>query len=156
MLKKIWFLLLILSLSFLLLGAGCQENAEVCLQEHCFQVETASTPVAREAGLMFRENLSDNEGMLFIFPKEDTYSFWMKNTLLALDIIWIDSQGNVVFMSKQAQPCETEQEQCEVITPTKPAKYVLEIKAGQAENIGLDVGDVLTINVSQEIIDSAK
>lgn len=154
MFKKAGVLLLMLCISLLLTGSSCQKFSEVCLQEHCFQVETASTPTARETGLMFRESLSDKEGMLFIFPKEDIYSFWMKNTKMALDIAWIDSQGTVVFMSKQTQPCKTEQ--CEVITPTKPAKYVLEIKAGQAENIGLDVGDVLTINIAQEIIDSAK
>ena len=54
---------------------------------------------------MFRESLNENSGMLFIFPKEDFHNFWMKNTLIPLDIIWINSAKEIVFIENNAQPC---------------------------------------------------
>ena len=57
-------------------------------------------------GLMFRENMDSDRGMLFIFEKEGEYPFWMKNTLIPLDIIWINKDKEVVFISENAQPCE--------------------------------------------------
>ncbi|MGB9707990.1 MAG: DUF192 domain-containing protein [Candidatus Pacearchaeota archaeon] len=145
---------LILSILALVLMNGCQKSSQVCFQNSCFDVEIASTPEARARGLMFRDSLEDNKGMLFIFPEENIYSFWMKNTSLPLDIIWINSQGKVVFISSNTQPCE--EEPCLSIIPDSPAKYVLEIRSGRAEQIGLAIGNILTINVSQEIIKSAK
>lgn len=163
MFKKTKFLLLLLLLlcsALFLLGSGCQKPQEVCLEEHCFQVEIANTPEARAQGLMFRESISKDKGMLFIFPEEELYGFWMKNTKMALDIIWLDSNGKVVFISHDTQPCQEGEEQqevtCPTIMPDSPAKYVLEINAGMAESIELEVGDILTINVPQEIIKNAK
>src|SRR3989344_2502586 len=72
------------------------EKPQVCFEEKCFNVELAKTDVEKAQGLMFREHLDRNSGMLFIYDEEGSYSFWMKNTLIPLDIIWINSQNKVV------------------------------------------------------------
>jgi hypothetical protein len=97
---------------------------------------------------MFREHLAGKEGMLFIFEKEDIYSFWMKNTLIPLDIIWLNKEGRAVFIKKNAQPCSLEI--CPGIVPDATALYVLEINAGKAEEIGLKIGEQLEIKIRGE------
>ena len=124
-----------------------KEKTQVCLKNTCFNVEIANTVETRERGLMFRKNLSQNEGMLFIFPEEKIYPFWMKNTLINLDIIWIDQNKEVVFISQNNQPCDTDN--CPPINPGAPAKYVLEINAGLAEKIGLKDKDKIEIYTSR-------
>ena len=73
----------------------------------CFQVELARTESERDQGLMYRKELDKNKGMLFIFDKEGIYPFWMKNTLIPLDMIWIDSNNKIVFIAQNVQPCKT-------------------------------------------------
>ena len=108
----------------------------------CFYVEIADTTEKQTKGLMNRENLDENRGMLFIFDNEGIYSFWMKNTLIPLDIIWLNENKEVVFIKNNAQPCE--EENCPSIKPDKEAKYVLEINGGMVDKIGLKIGDYLT------------
>lgn len=112
---------------------------QVCFAEHCFFVEVAQTPEERQKGLMFREELDRDKGMLFVFSQEQQASFWMKNTLIPLDIIWFDGNKEVVFISKNSQPCSTDE--CSSIDPGVKAKYVLELNAGIADEIGLVEGD---------------
>ncbi len=119
-----------------------KKKDEVCYKKHCFEVELARTHQERSTGLMGRESLDKDEGMLFFFDKEGRHSFWMKNTLTPLDIIWIDSNKEVIFISKNTQPCKTDF--CPTITPDKKAKYVLEINGGTADEIGLAVGSQLS------------
>jgi uncharacterized membrane protein (UPF0127 family) len=88
---------------------------------------------------MGRESLGQDKGMLFVFPQEGIYPFWMKNTLIPLDMIWMDSNGTVVFIGKDEQPCKADP--CPVINPGKNARYVLELNAGTAERLGLGEGD---------------
>lgn len=90
--------------------------------------EVARTKDERTEGLMNRDSLPYNGGMLFIFDSEDRYSFWMKNTKIPLDIIWISADDKVVHIERNAQPCTTPI--CERFTPTRPAKYVLETNPG--------------------------
>lgn len=116
---------------------------QVCLEKNCFFVELAVTPEEREKGLMFRENLDSDKGMLFIFEEEGRHGFWMKNTLIPLDIIWINDNKEAVFISKNTQPCE--ENHCPVIKPTENARYVLEINGGLSEKIGLSVRDKVYI-----------
>jgi len=115
------------------------EPKKICFQENCFFVEVADTPEKRAQGLMFRQELADDGGMLFIFPEQGIYSFWMKNTLIPLDIIWIDKEQKVVFIKQDALPCKTDI--CPSNNPEKEAKYVLELKAGIVEAIGLEAAD---------------
>jgi len=105
----------------------------------CFFVETAKTPAERENGLMFRESLSRDSGMFFIFEKTGIYSMWMKNMLIPLDIIWLDENNKVVFIKQNALPC-TDSE-CESIKPAEQALYALEINAGLAQELRINVGD---------------
>ena len=125
--------------AFCLGGCGVSSQPKVCFDDDCFAVEVASTPQERAKGLMFREHLDPDKGMLFIFEREGRYSFWMKNTKLALDMIWIDDQARVVFIKKNAQPCL--QDPCPSIRPDGEAKYVLEVVAGTAGRIGLTTRD---------------
>ena len=118
--------------------------------ENCFSVELAKTQAQQERGLMYRTGMDKNKGMLFIFDKEAIYPFWMKNTLIPLDIIWIDNNYKAVFISQNVQPCKGLI--CPTIVPLgpaggHPAKYVLEINAGIVNEIGLKIGDGLTINI---------
>jgi len=116
---------------------------QVCYKEHCFSVELAKTNEETEKGLMFRNHLDKDKGMLFIFEKQDIYPFWMKNTLIALDIIWIDENKKIVFISQNNQPCLTNN--CPSVNPGAKAKYVLEINAGVAEELGIKTGEYLQL-----------
>ncbi|MFH1657459.1 MAG: DUF192 domain-containing protein [bacterium] len=111
---------------------------QVCFETNCFEVELAETSEELSRGLMFREELAENKGMLFVFPEERMAPFWMKNTLIPLDIIWINQNREIVFINKDSQPCPPEW--CVPINPGVAAKYVLEVNAGIAEKIGLLVG----------------
>lgn len=93
--------------------------------------ELAVSPEARERGLMYREKIEPDQGMLFVFEEEDLYSFWMKNTLIPLDIIWLNSNLQIVHIEKNVPPCP--RDPCPGYMPRSPALYVLELKAGQAE-----------------------
>ena len=114
------------------------EIKEACFDERCFEVEIANTDEERQKGLMFRETLDEDKGMLFIFEEEGIYPFWMKNTLITLDIIWINKEGEIVFIAN-AVPCEIEP--CQIYNPNKEALYVLEVNSGIANEIGLKAGD---------------
>jgi uncharacterized membrane protein (UPF0127 family) len=113
--------------------------SEVCFENKCFNVEIVDTSKEREIGLMNREDLAMNNGMLFVFKKEGIYNFWMKNTLIFLDIIWIDENNKIIFIKENAKPCKTNDDKCELFTPNKKAKYVLEINGGIIEEIGIEV-----------------
>jgi len=80
------------------------EKGKVCYEENCFDVEIVDSDIDRAEGLMFRESLCDDCGMLFIFDENGRYPFWMKNTLIYLDIIWIDENKEIVFITEKAEP----------------------------------------------------
>jgi uncharacterized membrane protein (UPF0127 family) len=126
-------------------GCNPANQSSVRFGSHRFSVELATTPEQRARGLMFREHLGTDKGMLFVFEQEGVYPFWMKNTLIPLDIIWIDKSAKVVFISKNTPPCE--HVPCPTINPGEKAKYVLEICGGTADRIGLGVGDKLEFDV---------
>jgi len=106
------------------------------------QAEIVDTPQAVERGLMFRESLGPNEGMLFIFEKTGFYPFWMKNTLIPLDIIWIDEQWRIVSIAESVPPCHADP--CPTYPPAGDARYVVEASAGFAKAHGVRRGDRLT------------
>jgi len=118
---------------------------KVCINLNCFSVELAETNAEREKGLMYRKELGWGNGMLFIFDKEGVYPFWMKNTLIPLDIIWIDKNYTVVFINKNSQPCGVGD--CQSINSDVNAQYVLEINAGLCDNLGINMGDVVTFEI---------
>lgn len=99
-------------------------------------LEVARTPKERGQGLSGRENLARNEGMLFAFKSEGTYGIWMKDTLIPLDIFWLDAQGAVIHLEKNVVP-ETYPN---VFYSSIPARYVLETNAGFADENSIVVG----------------
>lgn len=94
--------------------------------------EIADSPIEHSKGLMFRKNLDLNKGMLFIFDDEDYRTFWMKNTLIPLDMVFIDDNMTVVDKTTM-QPCKNDP--CPTYTSEFPAKYVLEVNSGVAQSI---------------------
>ncbi len=104
-----------------------------------FSVEVAQTRQARERGLMGRKVLCDRCGMLFVFPWRNIHSFWMKDTPLSLDILWIDN-GKIVEIVEHATPMSTE-----IIIPSKDALHVLELPAGSVARYGIHVGDAVRV-----------
>lgn len=119
-------------------------EAKVCFNEKCFFVEIAQSNLERANGLMNRTELENDKGMLFVFDMSGIYNFWMKNTLIPLDIIWISSDKKVVFIKKNAQPCK--EKICESIKPNVEAKYVLEINGGLTDTLDINEGDDASIS----------
>ncbi|MEO9528664.1 DUF192 domain-containing protein [Roseibium sp.] len=103
---------------------------------HRFQVEVAASDRERAMGLMFREEMGPDTGMLFVFESEDQRYFWMKNTPLPLDIIFIGADGAIVSIAAGTTPFSTD-----TIPSGKPARFVLELNAGRAAELGIKAGD---------------
>lgn len=99
-------------------------------------VEIADDEQSRETGLMFRDKMEQNQGMLFVFPKEDKQAFWMKNTILPLDIIFVNSKMEIVSIQKNAVPYSEKS-----LPSIKPALYVVEVNAGYSDKLGIKDGD---------------
>ncbi|MGH1386583.1 DUF192 domain-containing protein [Kordia sp.] len=102
-------------------------------------VEFAETNYERETGLMYRKSMKDNQAMLFIFSSSFPRNFYMKNTYIPLDIIYLDENKKIVSFQENAKPLNEEGLPSEV-----PAMYVLEVKAGLAEKWLLEIGDTIT------------
>ena len=107
------------------------------------RAEIVDTPETLERGLMFRTSLGPNEGMLFVFEQAGFYPFWMKNTLIPLDIIWIDEQWRIVSIAESVPPCRADP--CPTYPPAGTARYVVEVVAGFARTHGVVRGDRLTV-----------
>ncbi|MDX1332221.1 MAG: DUF192 domain-containing protein [Robiginitalea sp.] len=142
----------------LLLGSSCREAGEKSLgtEDVTFKkegelrvhdaetdstlvrldIEIAQTDYEVQTGLMYRKDMGDLQGMLFVFEEEAPHSFYMKNTLIALDILFIDSDLKIVNIHRDAQPLN------EAGIPSGgPVQYVLEVKAGMSDRWGLEEGD---------------
>jgi uncharacterized membrane protein (UPF0127 family) len=117
----------------------------VYVQERPFRVEIADTPEKQARGLMFRRTLQEGFGMLFVFADEAERSFWMKNTLIPLDMIFLNGDQQVVDLFASVPPCRADP--CPSYTSALPARYVLEIAGGQAEELKLKVGDKIFIAI---------
>jgi len=113
------------------------------LHGHRYAIEIAQTNAQRARGLMFRDHLADNRGMLFIHDAEEPLAYWMKNTLIALDIFYFDSKRRLVSVSKRTPPC-TLGDNCPPYLSDGPALYVLELNAGVADRLHVQKGDRLT------------
>lgn len=140
-----------LAVSTVLATAGCStthaapvRTASVMVAGHRFGVELAVTPAAQEHGLMERTSMPATHGMLFVFPQSAPLTFWMKNTLIPLDMLFFDDQQRLVAIQANAQPCKADP--CRLYPSGVPARYVLELNAGTAARIGARQGDVMTIS----------
>jgi uncharacterized protein len=104
-----------------------------------FTIELALTPAQMEQGLMFRRSLAPNAGMLFDFKTPTNVTMWMKNTVLPLDMLFLDAQGRIIDVHERAVPYSTD-----VIAAKAPARYVIELNGGTAERLGIKPGDQVT------------
>ena len=105
-------------------------------------LELAVTDVERAQGLMFRDDLAADAGMLFVFEADGRVPFWMKNTFIPLDMIWISATGEVVDVHAGVQPCRFDP--CPNVEPSRPGRAVLEVNAGFAARHGVRTGATLT------------
>jgi uncharacterized protein len=103
-----------------------------------YAVELARTPEEQAQGLMFRESLPARSGMIFLFSDAAPHKFWMKNTMIPLDIVWLDGSGRVLFVSANTPPCRADS--CPNYGPELPAPVVLEIAGGMAAKERVTVG----------------
>jgi uncharacterized membrane protein (UPF0127 family) len=127
------------------LGAAAVTSPTVTLHGARFSTEFATDDASRERGLMYRTSLAADHSMLFVFPDDQPRGFWMKNTLIPLDILYFDKERRLVAMQLDAQPCKADP--C-AIYPSggQYARYVLELKAGTAGTLGLALGDTLVVD----------
>lgn len=160
MIRKITFLSLLCAATFI---TGCKEKTEsareivtkpVAFKQEAeaylvkpegdtiqhLKLEIADDDYQRETGLMYRESMEEKQGMLFIFNKEEPRGFYMKNTNIPLDLIFLNSQNKIVSIAKDAKP-----QSLETIPSEVPAQYVLEINGGLSDDWNLGVGDSLIL-----------
>ena len=124
-------------------AATTHDSPAVQLHGHRFSTEFATNNAARERGLMMRTALAPDHSMLFVFAGDDKRWFWMKNTLIPLDILYFDSNRRLVSVQADVPPCKADP--CPSYPSSLPARYVLELPAGTVAKIGVTVGDELTI-----------
>ena len=134
--------------------SGCASNSNVTDEIGITQVtlpsgarinaETMRDEIELLKGMMFRENMASNRGMLFVHPDENIYHYWMYQTKIPLDIIWMDRDRRIVEMSLDTPPCKSASaKECPNYGGNYKSKYVLEVGAGIAAKNGLKVGDTL-------------
>ncbi len=131
-------------IALLLILAGCgKDPTRIELAGETFRVEVAEDDTSRARGLMGREDLAADRGMLFVYERSAPRAFWMKNTRIPLDILYLDSDFRIVALSLDTPPCRVAD--CPSYPSGEPAQYVLEVNAGTVERLGVEVGDRVRI-----------
>jgi len=108
-----------------------------------FEIEIADNDATRERGLMFRDSMPADHGMLFLFDDSSVRTFWMKNCRMPLDILFFDQNYKLVSVQQRVPPCRSEP--CVVYPSEGPAQYVLELNAGTVDKLGVKPGDALKV-----------
>ncbi|AFG37739.1 DUF192 domain-containing protein [Spirochaeta africana] len=138
-----WLLLTVVALT-----PGCREDGDelypLQIGAELFEIELAITDQQRQTGLMHREQLPADRGMLFVFDRDDTYGFWMRDTLIPLSIAFIDVSGCVREIHDMRPLSER------VTAPAVPVRYALEVNRGAFDRAGLSVGDCIDITGLRE------
>ncbi len=111
-------------------------------------VEIADTDARRQRGLMFREQMAPTDGMIFLFDEPGNYPFWMKNTLIPLDMIWLDRDARIVWIAESVPPCKADP--CPSYDHQGQALYVVEVVSGFAKQHKLKIGDRLALKGIQK------
>ena len=128
-----------------LLLSSCASGGEwVEIGGKRYAVELADDDTERARGLMFRDTLADGTGMLFIHEAEEPQAYWMKNTRIPLDILYFDAGRKLVTQQRNVPPCSAG-DACPSYPSDQPARFVLELNAGEAERLKLEDGAELTL-----------
>ncbi len=126
-----------------LAAAEPSQRLEVELGGERFRLEVVDDEASRNRGLMGREALEADEGMLFDFPAGTRPSIWMRNMLISLDLLYVDEQGTLVQIFHEVPPCKAMP--CEIYRAERPLRFVIEVPAGTAQRLNLQVGDQLDL-----------
>ncbi|MSO88942.1 MAG: DUF192 domain-containing protein [Rhodospirillaceae bacterium] len=117
---------------------------EAATGRHVFKVEIAQTEPERSQGLMFRQRLAADAGMLFDFGEEQPVAFWMQNTLIPLDMVFIRRDGRIANIAQRTIPLSTD-----AVPSSEPVRFVLEVNGGTTARLGIKAGDRVTLPPTQ-------
>ena len=126
-------------------ATGASTGPWVELKGHRFSVEIADDDAERARGLMFRDSMEAGHGMLFIHERQEPRAYWMKNTRIPLDILYFDDARRLVSQQRDVPPCGLGNA-CPSYPSNAPARYVLELNAGEAARLGLANGAALRLD----------
>jgi uncharacterized protein len=149
MLRKILliiFLVLIVYLIFIIFYRPKTKTTSIVLNNTKYNFEIAQTIAQKTIGLSNRNTLCKNCGMIFVYPKENIYPFWMKDTLIPLDMIWLDKNGKIVDYKKAFPEPNTPINKLTLYKNTSPAQYVIELNLGDFDKLKLKIGDTIDIS----------
>ena len=128
-------------MSFKASSESSQGQAVISIGQAVVVADIADTNATREQGLGGRTSLLDNQGMFFMFDTPGLYSFWMKDMVIPIDMIWLDQNLKVIYIESNVSPSTFPS----VFTPTSPAMYVLEVQSGFAQKNAVKIGDTAKI-----------
>jgi uncharacterized protein len=162
-------ILLFLALPIIFYTGGCGRNnepgvqlpvEEVQIKGVLFELELALTPEERAEGLMGREKIAKNGGMLFVYPAEPPYpndlGFWMKNCLVPIDLLFLDPTGRVVAIHEMEPPMPgTPDHELTSYRSGAPAQFAIELKGGRSAELGVTIGDVIELRFA-ELLEMAR
>jgi uncharacterized membrane protein (UPF0127 family) len=149
--KKSFILGLILAWAALSAAPAGDRFVKVFLPDGtAITAELAATPAERELGLMFRDRLDQDQGMLFVFDREELNSFWMLNMKFPIDIIWLNAEKRIVHIEAQVPPCP--REPCPSYPTPAPALYVLELQSGAAAEHDLKLYERLEFVLPRDLL----
>lgn len=115
-----------------------KKDGDAITTTHSFDVEIAATEAQQARGLMFRTELADDKGMIFPYQSPTILSFWMKNTVISLDIIFINEDGSIANIARNTEPYSLDS-----VSSVNPTVAVLEVRAGLAKELGIKAGDII-------------
>lgn len=147
--KRFWFGCFLWGLGLTACATAQGQTPEVCFSQKCFTVEVMRTDQELKRGMQGRMELDPDHGMLFVFTEDRPHRFWMKNTFVALDMIWLDRDHRVVGMQHAAPPCLNDP--CPSYMPSKDARYVLELRAGVGKKWNIMPGDRAQFKLNKRI-----
>src|SRR5690554_1800360 len=127
----------------LALPGQAQPLVEARLADRPFMLELAADPESRRTGLMGRTQLPEGSGMLFDFPSGTSPAIWMRNMQIPLDLLFVDDQGRLVQIFAEVPPCT--EPPCAIYRAQQPLRFVIEVPAGTARQLGLKPGDQLDL-----------
>jgi len=139
--SRAWLVLFLLIMLGSVSGCEAQPKVSITTKEGrviVFQVEIADTSAKREMGLQYRRELADDKGMIFLFPAESIQSFWMKNTSIPLDMIFINRERKIAGIVEQTLPFSLDPR-----SVSSPSQFVLEINGGLSKKYGFKAGDAV-------------